>query len=41
MGPGSDSVAHVFIFLGIIIIIIIIICRLYKLTLADQARVIP
>jgi hypothetical protein len=33
-GPGSDYVAYVFVFIGIIII-----CRLYKLTLSDQAQV--
>jgi hypothetical protein len=33
-GPGSNCVAHGFIFLGSIII-----CRLYKLTLSDQAQV--
>jgi hypothetical protein len=33
-GPRSDYVAHVFVLLGSIII-----CRLYKLTLSDQAQV--
>ena len=34
-GPGPDYVAYVFVFLSSIII-----CRLYKLTLSDQAQVI-
>jgi hypothetical protein len=33
-GPGPEFVAYVFVFLGSIII-----CRLYKLTLSDQAQV--
>jgi hypothetical protein len=33
-GPGDEYVAHVFVFL-----VSIIICRLYKLTLLDQAQV--
>jgi hypothetical protein len=33
-GPGPDYVVHVFVFLSSIII-----CRLYKLTLSDQARI--
>ena len=34
MGPGFVYVAYVFVFLGIIIL-----CRVYKLTLSDQATV--
>jgi hypothetical protein len=34
LGPGSDYVAYVYVFLGSIIT-----CRLYKLTLSDRAQV--